>query len=73
MLLPDGTNVNHALIKDGWCWWYRKYAPGDAVLEELQIVDAELCPDKKMGNESRFCDVHGCGGIDKPFQSHPVI
>jgi len=19
---------NHALVKDGWCWWYRKYAPG---------------------------------------------
>ena len=26
VLLPDGTNVNHALVKDGWCWWYRKYA-----------------------------------------------
>ncbi|MGH7182092.1 MAG: thermonuclease family protein [Nitrospiraceae bacterium] len=24
VLLPDGTNVNHALVKDGWCWWYRK-------------------------------------------------
>ena len=20
VLLPDGTNVNHALVKDGWCW-----------------------------------------------------
>ena len=29
VLLPDGTNVNHELVKDGWCWWYRKYAPGD--------------------------------------------
>jgi hypothetical protein len=28
VLLPDGTNVNHSLVKDGWCWWYRKYAPG---------------------------------------------
>lgn len=33
VLLPDGTNVNHTLVKDGMCWWYRKYAPGDAVLE----------------------------------------
>lgn len=33
VLLPDGTNVNHMLVKDGWCWWYRKYAPGDTVLE----------------------------------------
>ena len=22
VLLPDGTNVNHTLVKDGWCWWY---------------------------------------------------
>jgi endonuclease YncB( thermonuclease family) len=29
VLLPDGTNVNHTLVKDGWCWWYRKYAPCD--------------------------------------------
>ena len=36
MLLPDGINVNHELIKDGWCWWYRKYAPGDTVLEGLE-------------------------------------
>jgi len=33
VLLPDGTNVNHTLVKDAWCWWYRKYALGDTVLE----------------------------------------
>ena len=33
--LRDGTNVNHTLVKDGWCWWYRKYAPADTVLEKL--------------------------------------
>ena len=26
---PDGANVNRVLVKDGWCWWYRKYAPGE--------------------------------------------
>lgn len=36
VLLPDGNNVNHTLVKDGWCWWYRKYAPGDTVLEGLE-------------------------------------
>ncbi|MCM3901633.1 MAG: thermonuclease family protein [Pyrinomonadaceae bacterium] len=36
VLLPDGTNVNHTLVQDGWCWWYRKYAPGDTVLEGLE-------------------------------------
>jgi hypothetical protein len=36
VLLPDGTNVNHTLVKDdGWCWWYLKYAPEDMVLEGL--------------------------------------
>jgi micrococcal nuclease len=36
VLLPDGTNINHTLVKDGWCWWYRKYAPWDTVLEGLE-------------------------------------
>jgi micrococcal nuclease len=36
VLLSDGTNVNHELVKDGWCWWYRKYAPLDAELEKLE-------------------------------------
>ena len=36
VLLLDGTNVNHTLVEDGWCWWYRKYAPGDTVLEGLE-------------------------------------
>ena len=34
--LPDETNVNQLLVKDGWCWWYRKYAPADPVLEALE-------------------------------------
>ena len=41
VILPDGTNVNHELVKDGWCWWYRKYAPGDAVLEDLEKAARE--------------------------------
>ena len=36
VILKDGTNVNHELVKDGWCWWYRKYAPADRVLEGLE-------------------------------------
>ena len=34
-MLEAGT-VNHALVKEGWCWWYRKYAPGDTALEGLE-------------------------------------
>src|SRR5215510_3727658 len=36
VFLPDGTNVIHELVKDGWCWWYRKYAPGNSELEKLE-------------------------------------
>jgi micrococcal nuclease len=36
VLLPDGMNLNQELVKEGWCWWYRKYAPGDMVLEGLE-------------------------------------
>jgi len=36
VFLRDGTHVNPELVKDGWCWWYRKYAPGDTVLEGLE-------------------------------------
>ena len=36
VLLRDGTNVNHELVKEGWCWWFRKYAPGDTELEKLE-------------------------------------
>jgi len=32
VLLADGTNVNHELVKDSW-WWYRKHALGDTALE----------------------------------------
>jgi micrococcal nuclease len=36
IILPDGTSVNQEFVKQGWCWWYRKYAPGDTVLEGLE-------------------------------------
>ena len=29
-------NLNQDLVKQGWCWWYRRYAPGDTVLEGLE-------------------------------------
>ncbi len=36
VILPNGMNLNHELVKQGWCWWYRKYAPRDTVLEGLE-------------------------------------
>ena len=29
-------NINQELVKQGWCWLYRRYAPGNTVLEGLQ-------------------------------------
>ena len=34
-LLEAGT-VNHMPVKEGWCWWYRKYAPGNTMLDGLE-------------------------------------
>lgn len=44
VLLADGTNVNQELVKHGWCWWYRKYAPNNARLEQLEreAKDAQI-------------------------------
>src|SRR4029078_7498551 len=34
--LPEGINLNLELVRNGWCWWYPKYAPDNVVLSELQ-------------------------------------
>lgn len=41
VLLADGTNVNHALVKEGRCWWSRKSAPDNAELERLELEARE--------------------------------
>jgi len=41
VLLPDGVNLNQELVKQGWCWWYRKYASRDMVLEGLETEARE--------------------------------
>lgn len=33
----------------------------------------ELGPNEKMVEYCRFLDVYACGGIDKSFESHPII
>lgn len=25
VILLDGMSLNHQLVKQGWCWWFRKY------------------------------------------------
>lgn len=41
VLLADGTNVNHVLVKEGRCWWSRKSAPDNAELERLELEARE--------------------------------
>jgi len=36
VIQPEGMSLHQELVKDGWCWWYRKYAPADTVLEGLE-------------------------------------
>jgi micrococcal nuclease len=36
VVLPDGHILNHELVKAGMAWWYRNYAPRDALLERLE-------------------------------------
>ena len=71
MLLPDWTNANQTLAKDGWCWWYRKYAPGDTGLEGLERearevrkgLWADLQPVRGRGNGTWHArGVEGLGG-----------
>jgi endonuclease YncB( thermonuclease family) len=35
--MPDGLNLNGKLIRQGWCWWYRTYAPRNVELEKLEL------------------------------------
>ena len=36
VILPDGDSLNRELVKAGLAWWYRRYAPHDAALRELE-------------------------------------
>jgi hypothetical protein len=62
VLLPDGTHVNHTLVKNGWWWWYRKYAPGDTLLEGLE--KAALEAKEGCGPIHSRCRRGGGGGRD---------
>jgi len=40
--MPDGTHVNHTLVKQGWGWWYRKYTLGRTTLVRLEVEAREV-------------------------------
>jgi hypothetical protein len=35
VILQDGRNLNHKLVRAGLAWWYRQYAANDRALESL--------------------------------------
>lgn len=41
VVLPDGRILNQELVREGLAWWYRKYAPDNAVLEKLEAEARE--------------------------------
>ena len=36
IILPDGLNANQEMVRAGYAWWFRRYAPYDRVLEQLE-------------------------------------
>ncbi len=41
VILPDGRSLNRELVRAGYAWWYRKYAPKDFELMVLQKTSKE--------------------------------
>jgi micrococcal nuclease len=44
VILPDGRNANQEMVRAGYAWWFRKYAPNDKALESLE---SEACKAKR--------------------------
>ncbi len=36
VILPDGKNMNQILVQAGACWWFKRYAPDDETLSDLE-------------------------------------
>jgi len=36
IVLPDQRILNQELVRQGYAWWYRKYAPNDRLLSKLE-------------------------------------
>lgn len=41
VFLRDGWNVNHEVVRAGFAWWFRRYAPKDKKLEKLEAEARE--------------------------------
>jgi hypothetical protein len=41
VVLPDGRLLNHELVRSGFAWWFRRYAPADVALQRLEAETRE--------------------------------
>jgi micrococcal nuclease len=51
IILADGRNVNQEMVKAGYAWWFRKYAPNDSGLANLES-------DARKGKRGLWADPH---------------
>ena len=56
-VIADGRDVDLALVREGMCWWYRKYAHEQTDVDRVLYEDAET---KARGKG------WGCGAIPIP-------
>lgn len=45
VFLPDGRNLNRELVREGLAWWYRRYAPRNTALADLE----EQARERRLG------------------------
>jgi hypothetical protein len=36
VILPDGRVLNHEIVRAGFAWWFKKYAPTNQILRDLE-------------------------------------
>ena len=68
--LPDGTHVNHTLVKNGWCWWYLEIRS-----QEYRISEArEACTrgEARLMGESDSCPAVGVAE-ENPLSLPPAL
>jgi micrococcal nuclease len=44
VVLPDGRSLNREIVRAGFAWWFRKYAPSD---QELAKLEAEARAERR--------------------------
>jgi micrococcal nuclease len=60
--LPDGRNLSHEIVRAGFAWWFKKYAPGDETLERLE----------KEARQARYGLWTGQQSPNPPWEWHKV-